>query len=207
MSCVCNRTTTLAPISENFDQVVLPHLDAAHRLARWLMRNEDDAKDAVQEASLRALRYFQTFAGGNGRAWFLRIVRNTCSGWRVSSFAAPTDPFDEEQHSNVQHVFDPEKLLLQTDDVTTIERAMRNVPDRFRELLVLRELEGLSYKEIVEVTGIPMGTVMSRLSRARQALRDALSAPTRADSRDPIQHAALSVITARAQIVAKTIRL
>ena len=78
---------------ESFDEVVLPHLDAAYRLARWRMRNEHDAEDVVQEASLRALRYFRTFTGGNGRAWFLRIVRNTCSGWRGRRFEAPTDPF------------------------------------------------------------------------------------------------------------------
>ena len=161
-------------ISESFDEVVLPHLDAAYRLARWLMRNEHDAEDAVQEASLRALRYFRTFSGGNSRAWFLRIVRNTCCGWQVAGFIALSDPFDEEQHSSIQPVSDPETLLLQTADVTLIERTMRIVPDRFRELLVLREIEGLSYKEIAEVTGIPMGTVMSRLSRARQAFRGAL---------------------------------
>jgi RNA polymerase sigma-70 factor, ECF subfamily len=161
-------------ITESFDEVVLPHLDAAYRLARWLMRNEHDAEDAVQEASLRALRYFRTFSGGNARAWFLRIVRNTCCGWQVAGFIALSDPFDEEQHSSVHPASNPETLLLQTADVTLIKRTMRIVPDRFRELLVLREIEGLSYKEIAEVTGIPMGTVMSRLSRARQAFRGAL---------------------------------
>ena len=161
--------------SKSFDEVILPHLDAAHRLARWLMRHEDDAEDVVQEAALRAFRYFQTFAGGNGRAWFLRIVRNTCCGRQVASCIALTDPFDEEQHSGGQRASDPETLLLQTAVVTMVERTMRNVPDRFRELLVLREVEGLSYKEIAEVTGMPMGTVMSRLSRARQAFRGALS--------------------------------
>jgi len=162
-------------IRKSFDDVVLPHLDAAYRLARWLMRNEHDAEDAVQEASLRALRYFGTFSGGNARAWFLRIVRNTCCGRQVAGFIALTDPFDEEQHSSGQRASDPETLLLQTAVVTMVERTMRNVPDRFRELLVLREVEGLSYKEIAEATGVPMGTVMSRLSRARQAFRGALS--------------------------------
>jgi RNA polymerase sigma-70 factor, ECF subfamily len=161
-------------IGESFDEVVLPHLDAASRLARWLMRNEHDAEDVVQEASLRAFRYFRTFTGGNGRAWFLRIVRNTCCGWRDHSVQAPTDLFDEEQHSSARPAFDPEALLLQTDDVTLIEQAMSNVPDRFRELLVLRELEGLSYRELAEAIGIPIGTVMSSLSRARQAFRVAL---------------------------------
>jgi len=161
-------------IGDSFDNVVLPHLDAAYRLARWLMRNETDAEDVVQEAALRALRYFRTFTGGNGRAWFLRIVRNTCIGWRGHSFPVSTDPFDEEQHSIAQPASDPETLLLHTADVTLIERALANLPARFRELLVLRELEGLSYRELADVMDIPIGTVMSGLSRARQALRGAL---------------------------------
>ena len=168
------RPATAPATGESFDEVVLPHLGAAYRLARWLIRNDDDAEDVVQEAALRAFRYFRTFAGGNGRAWFLRIVRNTCSGWRGHGFHAPTDPFDEEQHSSARPPSDPETLLLQTDDVSSIERAMRNLPDRFRELLVLRELKGLSYRELAEVMDVPMGTVMSSLSRARQALRGAL---------------------------------
>src|SRR5215217_3089032 len=109
---------------ERFDDVVVPHLPAAFRLARWLMRNEQDAEDAVQEASLRALRYFRTFQGGNGRAWFLRIVRNTCSGVRGHSVQAATDPFDEEHHSADRPGSDPETLLLHTDDAALIERAM-----------------------------------------------------------------------------------
>ena len=163
-------------IGQNFDEVVVPHLDAAYRLARWLMRDDPDAEDAVQEASLRAFRYFRTFVGGNGRAWFLRIVRNTCAGWRGHRFQASTDPFDEEQHSKTQQpMLDPETLLLQADGLRLLERAMGNLPVRFRELLVLRELEGLSYRELGEVIGIPTGTVMSGLSRARQALGRALS--------------------------------
>jgi len=171
---VCPPSTAPAT-GESFDEVILPHLDAAFRLARWQMRNEHDAEDVVQEASLRALRYFRTFSGGNGRAWFLRIVRNTCWSWRGQSVQPLSDPFDEEQHSGVQSASDPETLLLQTDDVTSIERAMCNLPDRFRELLVLRELEGLSYRELADEMGIPMGTVMSSLSRARQAFRAALT--------------------------------
>jgi RNA polymerase sigma-70 factor (ECF subfamily) len=161
-------------IGDSFDQVVLPHLDAAYRLARWLMRNEFDAEDAVQEASLRAFRYFRTFTGGNGRAWFLRIVRNTCCNWRSRSVEALTDLFDEEQHSGAGPASDPETLVLHTDDVTLIERTLTNLPDRFREVLVLRELEDLSYREIADVMGMPIGTVMSSLSRARQAFRHAL---------------------------------
>lgn len=168
------RLATSAALGESFDDVVLPHLDAAYRLARWLMRNEHDAQDVVQEASLRAFRYFRTFTGGDGRAWFLRIVRNTCSAWRGHRFEALSDPFDEEQHRSARPAPDPETLLLQTDDAALIARAMRHLPDRFHQLLVLRELEGLSYRELADVTGIPMGTVMSRLSRAREALRGAL---------------------------------
>jgi RNA polymerase sigma-70 factor (ECF subfamily) len=166
---------TAARNGHSFEEVVLPHLDAAYRLARWLMRNDSDAEDVVQEAALRALRYFRTFTGGNGRAWFLRIVRNTSHGWRGRNLQAVTDPFDEEQHSDPSPVSDPERLLLQTADVALIRRAIGTMPTRFRELLVLRELEGLSYRELADVMGIPIGTVMSGLSRARQAFRAALN--------------------------------
>ena len=163
------------PTPESFDDVVLPHLDAAYRLARWLVRDEHDAEDVVQEASLRALRYFRTFTGGNGRAWFLQIVRNTCSGWRARrNGAATTDLFDEDRHSTIRPVNNPESLLLQSETASAIERAIGGLPDRSRELFVLRELEGLSYRELSDAIGIPMGTVMSSLSRARQAFRGAL---------------------------------
>jgi sigma-70-like protein len=98
-------------IGNSFDEVVLPHLDAAYRLARWIMRNDQDAEDAVQEAALRALRYFATFSGGNARAWFLRIVRNTCCGWHIAGLSS-TDSFDEERHSRIQRALDPEMLLV-----------------------------------------------------------------------------------------------
>ena len=168
------RLATTAELGESFDDVVLPHLDAARRLARWLMRNEHDAEDMVQDASLRAFRYFASFTGGDGRAWFLRIVRNTCLGWRGHRVDALNDPFDEEQHQRVEPAFDPETLLLRIDDATLIARALRTLPDRFHQLLVLRELEGLSYRELADVMEIPIGTVMSRLARAREALRTAL---------------------------------
>ena len=169
------RPATAPEIGATFDEVVLPHLDAAYGLACWLMRNEHDAEDVVQEASLRAFRYFRTFTGGNGRAWFLRIVRNTCCGWRGRGVQALTDLFDEEQHSSARPASDPEALLLHTDDVMLIERTLSSLPDRFREVLVLRELEHLSYQEMADVMGIPIGTVMSSLSRARRALRSALN--------------------------------
>ena len=157
-----------------FDAVVLPHLEAGRRLARRLTRNQHDAEDAVQDAFLRALRYFGTFSGGDGRAWFLRIVRNTCYGRYRKGLQVSMGPFDEEQHSGAQPQSDPEAILLRTDDATSIARAMSRLPDPLHQILVLRELEGLSYRELAEVVGIPVGTVMSRLSRARVALRDAL---------------------------------
>lgn len=168
------HTGRMAIDANSFDTVILPHLDVAYRLARRLMRDADTADDVVQEASLRALRYFQTFAGGDGRAWFLRIVRNTCYGWRRPAHAAVTDSFDEEQHSNARAQSNPEILLLQTDEATSTARVLDSLPDHFQQLLVLREVEGLSYRELSDVIGIPIGTVMSRLSRAREALRGAL---------------------------------
>jgi RNA polymerase sigma-70 factor, ECF subfamily len=176
------------PSRESFDEVVLPHLDAAYRLARWLMRNEHDAEDVVQEASLRAFRYFRTFTGGNGRAWFLQIVRNTCSGWRGQQVRAAADLFDEERHNTEGPVNDPETLLIQADVSSAIERAIGGLPDRARQLLVLREVEGLSYRELADAMDIPMGTVMSGLSRARQALRTALSSHLKPHSSKPSTH-------------------
>jgi RNA polymerase sigma-70 factor (ECF subfamily) len=174
MSSALCRSTSAPALEERFEEAVLPYLGDAYRLARWLLRNEHDAEDVVQEASLRAFRYFRTFTGGNGRAWFLKIVRNTCSGWRGPRLQESTDPFDEQQHSSPQSWTDPEMLLLQTDNVVLIEQAMSRLPARFRELLVLRELEGLSYQELAIRLDIPMGTVMSSLSRARRAMRAAL---------------------------------
>lgn len=192
-------SATAHAAGRSFDDVVLPHLDAACRLAQYLMRNEHDAEDVVQEASLRALRYFRTFTGGNGRAWFLRIVRNTCFGWRGDRVRAATESFDEEQHSSTRLASDPETLALRIDDARLIEQAMRNVSDRGRALLVLRELEGFSYRELAAVMGMPIGTVMSTLSRARQAFRDALEnqrkpavIPAETHSREPEVDAALA---------------
>lgn len=170
------RPTAAGPASGGeFNDIVVPHLAEAYRLACWLLRNEHDAEDAVQEASLRALRYFETFAGGNGRAWFLRIVRNTCLGWRASGRRRQTDPFDEEHHVDDRSASDPEALAIQTDDVRLLEQAIRSVPQPHRELLVLREMKGLSYREMADAMGMPIGSVMSGLSRGREALRKALA--------------------------------
>ena len=162
-------------IDARFHTVVVPHLEAGRRLARWLVRNDHDAEDVVQEASLRALRYFGTFTGGDGRAWFLRIVRNTSSGWHGSRGRTMADPFDEESHSHLRPATTPETLMLQTDDASRVARAMSRLSDRARELLRLREIEGLTYRELAEAMDIPMGTVMSGLARARSALRTALA--------------------------------
>ena len=167
-------SSAAAPAGASFEEAVLPHLDAGRRLARWLMRNEHDAEDCVQDAAMRAFRYFRTFTGGNGRAWFLRIVRNSCRGWQATRLPLAADPFDEQQHVLVQQSTDPELLLEQTDNAMLLERALNRLPARFREVLVLREWEGLTYQELSAALDIPMGTVMSSLSRARQALRAAI---------------------------------
>ena len=158
----------------SFDGIILPHLDAAHNLARWLVRGSDDAEDVVQEACLRAFRYFGTFRGGNARAWLLRIVRTTAFRWlqknRAQEFATE---FHEQIHSEGCQALNPETVLLQGADTRLLEQAMNHLPVRWREVLILRELEGLSYKEIAEVVDVPMGTVMSTLFRAREQFRHA----------------------------------
>lgn len=160
----------------SFDEVILPHLDAAHNLARWLVRDSDDADDVVQEAFLRAFRYFGTFRGGNARAWLLHIVRNTAFGFLDKNGAHHlATEFNEDIHSEECEVLNPETLLLQRADTQLLEQAMNHLPVRLREVLVLREVEGLSYKQIAEVVGVPIGTVMSTLFRARERFRHAAS--------------------------------
>ncbi len=160
----------------SFEQVVLPHLDAAYNLARWLTGNDQDAEDMVQEAYLRAFRFFGGFRGGDARAWLLTIVRNTCYTWLQQNRRQElTTEFDEETHSPESNSSSPEALLLQQVDRQMLHQALEELPLRFREVLVLRELEGLSYKEIADVTSIPLGTVMSSLSRARHWLRQSLA--------------------------------
>jgi RNA polymerase sigma-70 factor, ECF subfamily len=150
-----------------FDLLVLPHLDAAFNLARWLVRNRSDAEDVAQEAMLRAHRFFGGFHGGDARAWLLQIVRNTCFSWLEKNRPRePTTEFDEEVH--VTGSITPEALAIAADNRERLARALETLPPRFREVLVLRELEGCSYKEIAAITSIPIGTVMSR---ARQQLQ------------------------------------
>jgi RNA polymerase sigma factor (sigma-70 family) len=158
-----------------FEQQVLPHLNAATNLARWLLRNPADAEDVVQEAMLRAYRFFGDFRGADGRAWLLQIVRNSCYTWLEKRRPAELiAEFDEEVHQ--QPSPNPESLAVQADERKQLTTALESLPTRAREVLVLRELEGCSYKEISEVTGIPMGTVMSTLSRAREKLQRTLGA-------------------------------
>jgi len=160
-----------------FEQTVLPHLDAAYNLARWLTRNDHDAQDVVQESYLRALKFFGGFRGGDGRAWLLTIVRHTCYTWlRQNRRDEPLTDLDEELRPESGP--DPEARLLRTADHQLLRQALEALPAEFREVVILRELEGLSYKEIAEIANLPLGTVMSRLARARQRLQQALTAPT-----------------------------
>jgi len=155
----------------NFEEAVMPHLDAAYNLARWLMRNEDDAQDMVQEAYLRALRFFGGFHGTDARAWLLTIVRNTCYTWlkRNRSMELSGD-FEEVVLTIESDEPDPEASHMLKVRAQLVNEAIEKLPIEFREVVILRELEELSYKEIAEITGIPIGTVMSRLSRARKRL-------------------------------------
>ena len=162
-----------------FEQTVLPHLDAAYNLARWLTRDDANAQDLVQEACLRALRFFDGFHGTNGRAWLLTIVRNTCYTWLKEhrKHEVANTSFDEEMHSVESSEENPEGLLLRKASKDAIQRALEELPVEFREVMVLRELEGLSYKEIAGIAEIPIGTVMSRLARARKRLQESLTTP------------------------------
>jgi len=158
---------------DDFQRIFLPHLDAAYNLARWLLKSEADAQDVVQEAYLRALRFFRTFRGGDSRAWLLTIVRNTAYSWmsRNRGATVPAD-FEEDQHRDPAPPVDLE--LIRKADSAALRAAMESLPTEFREVVVLRDLEGLSYKEIAEIADVPIGTVMSRLARARSRLKIAL---------------------------------
>jgi RNA polymerase sigma-70 factor, ECF subfamily len=159
-----------------FEQLVLPHVDAAFNFSRWLLRSRADAEDAAQEALLRACRFFRGFQGGDARAWLLQIVRNTCYSWLEKN--RPRElmvEFNEEVHQ--QPVATPESIAIAVEGRERLIRALETLPPRYRELLVLRELEGCSYKEIAAIASIPLGTVMSSLSRARRQLHCALVNP------------------------------
>jgi RNA polymerase sigma-70 factor (ECF subfamily) len=166
-------------ISGAFDQVALPHLDAAYNLARWLTRRDHDAEDLVQEAYLRAFNAFENFHGGDARCWLLTIVRNTCYTWLARTRRRGADQsFDETTHDLPDSASaDPHVILEQHLDHAALREAIEALPVEFREVLILREFEQLSYRQIAEVANVAVGTVMSRLARARQRLAEALGAP------------------------------
>ena len=167
-----------------FDAVMLPHLDAAYNLARWLSGSPTDADDVVQEAFLRAFRFFDGYEGDNPRAWLLAIVRNTWfTEWRRQHNRADATPYDDSLNVDDQlpgwadeSGEDPEKLAVRQDETELVHRALATLPVEYREVIVLRELEDMSYRDVAAVAGIPLGTVMSRLSRARRLLCTAVRA-------------------------------
>ncbi|MGH9746295.1 MAG: sigma-70 family RNA polymerase sigma factor [Candidatus Acidiferrales bacterium] len=167
--------TPQAVAAGRFERVVMPHLDAAYNLARWLVRNTQDAEDIVQEAYLRAFKFFGGFQGGDGRAWLLKIVRNTSYTFLEKNRPASlTEEFDEKVHVREERVPDVEESMMRSVESRMLREALEELPVNFREVLVMRELEGLSYKEIAELVGAPIGTVMSGLARGRERLREAL---------------------------------
>ncbi len=168
-----------------FEREVLPHLDAAYNLARWLLRDGTDAEDVVQEACLRAYTYFDGFRGGNAKAWLLKIVRNSCYSWFKDNPKGESMTPDDEGRLAPEHEralnaagpcdLSPEARLLAAADQAVLQEGLNALPANYREVLVLREIEELSYKEISEIADIPIGTVMSRLARARELLQSSLA--------------------------------
>lgn len=159
-----------------YEDALLPHLDAAYNLARWLTRDERDAEDVVQEAYLRAFKHFSAFKGGDARPWLLTIVRNTFYTWvHHNRLAQEMTPFEEENDTHVSDAPDPEMQLLKETDKQILRSALRKLPSEYLEVIVLREFEELSYKQIANVVHVPLGTVMSRLARARKRLAELIS--------------------------------
>jgi RNA polymerase sigma factor (sigma-70 family) len=158
-----------------FEHVTLPHLDAAYNLARWLTQNEHAAEDVVQEAYLRAARYFSSFRGGDGRPWLLGVVRRAAFDWLSKNRGPGVLVFNEELHDRGDESSNPEQLALRKSDQASVRQALEELPLPLREVVVLRELEGLSYQAIAALTEVPIGTVMSRLSRGRQQLQKRLA--------------------------------
>jgi RNA polymerase sigma-70 factor, ECF subfamily len=164
---------------KRFEALALPHLDAAFNLARWLTRNDHDAQDVVQDAFMRALRYFGSFRGDNARGWLLQIVRNTCFSWMKENRPAEIVAFEDNEEVIEEmpgpSADEPHTAVVRRADAELIDRAIAALPIAYREVLVLREIEDFSYTEIAKIADIPVGTVMSRLSRARSLLRKALT--------------------------------
>jgi len=165
-----------APKAALFEKTMLPHLDAAYNLARWLTRNEHDAEDIVQEAYLRAFRFFDGFRGGDGRSWLLAVVRNTALTWLRREKTAPRVSFDEEMHGPGSETATVEAKLVEGARFAALRNCLDLLPAEFREVVVMREMEEMSYRDIAEAASAPIGTVMSRLSRARQRLQDCVAA-------------------------------
>ena len=162
-----------------FNAIAVPHLDAAYNLARWLTRNDADAEDVVQEAYMRAFKFFGGFHGEDGRAWLLGIVRNTSYTWLQRNRSPELNlPLDDEVHEVESNDLNPEALLLQKADAQILRQAVEELPVEFREVLVLRELDEMSYRQIAAVADLPLGTVMSRLARARKRLQQILASHT-----------------------------
>ena len=162
-----------------FESAVLPYLDAAYNLARWLTRDDQDAQDVVQEAYLRAFRYFDSLRDADARAWLLAIVRNTGYSWLEKNRPADIVPFDEAAMPIEAEGANPEVIVLASAERRIVTQALEELPVSYREVLVLRELEDLSYKDIARIAGIPMGTVMSRLARGREMLKKVVEARMR----------------------------
>jgi RNA polymerase sigma factor (sigma-70 family) len=155
----------------DFEEVVVPHLDAAFNYARWLTKHDMDAEDVVQDATIRALRFFPSLRNEDARAWLLAIVRNTWYGRLAKQGNSQrVGVYEEMIDDRRDEGLGPEALVLQQQAVGQVQQAVESLPVDFREVIVLRELEGLSYKEIAAIVGVPLGTVMSRLSRARERL-------------------------------------
>jgi RNA polymerase sigma-70 factor (ECF subfamily) len=158
-----------------FEHVTLPHLDAAYNLARWLTQDEHAAEDVVQEAYLRAARYFASFRGGDGRPWLLGVVRRVAFDWLTKHRGHATLAFNENIHNRGDESSNPEQLVLRKSDQLSVRQALEELPLPLREVVVLRELEGMSYQQIADLTEVPIGTVMSRLSRGREQLQRRLA--------------------------------
>jgi RNA polymerase sigma factor (sigma-70 family) len=197
------RSTDGMTRTSRFEQTIMPHLDAAYNLARWLTRNDSDAQDVVQDAYLRAFKYFDSFQGENPSAWLLAIVRNAGFTWmrrnRRSEEVVGSEPLDEEEVGNAEPLLgggsrqlatDPETLLIEARDRAQVNELVAKLPAEFREVIVLREIQDLSYREIADIVGIPIGTVMSRLSRARKLLHDSWSLTGKAEPKSRWSRAA-----------------
>lgn len=183
----CFRTVTDPARTRRFEQTALPHLDAAYNLARWLVGSDADARDVVQDAYLRAFRYFDGYAGGDPRSWLLAIVRNASFSWLGRNrpgdiVALDDDARSAEVEAALAIAENPESAVISRSQSALLDRLIAALPAPFREVIVLREIEELSYREIAAIADIPVGTVMSRLARARRQLQRAWQRNERKDS-------------------------